>query len=41
VRPNSDSGELALSVVYESGVRHFADRAEVYADYPIAQQLLL
>jgi hypothetical protein len=40
VRPNSDAAELALSVVYESGVQHFADRAEVYTSYATAAQLL-
>jgi alpha-glucosidase len=40
VRVNSDAAELALSVVYESGVQHFADKADVYPLYPIAQQLL-
>ncbi|SMC86523.1 glycoside hydrolase family 97 protein [Kibdelosporangium aridum] len=40
VRPNSDAAELALSVVYESGVQHLADRVEVYATQPLAEQLL-
>jgi alpha-glucosidase len=40
VRPDSDAAELALSIVYESGVQHFADKADVYPQYPLAQQLL-
>ncbi|QFU93793.1 glycoside hydrolase family 97 protein [Amycolatopsis sp. YIM 10] len=40
VRPNSDAGELALSVVYESGVQHFADSPANYAKQPLAEQLL-
>lgn len=40
VRPTSDGGELALSVVFESGVQHFADSPESYAKYPLAEQFL-
>ncbi|GAA2824955.1 glycoside hydrolase family 97 protein [Crossiella cryophila] len=40
VRPNSDAGELALSVVFESGVQHFADSPENYAKQPLAEELL-
>ncbi|WP_242581162.1 glycoside hydrolase family 97 catalytic domain-containing protein [Amycolatopsis sp. 195334CR] len=40
VRPNSDAGELALAVVYESGVQHFADSPANYAKQPLAEQLL-
>ncbi|MCO1578324.1 glycoside hydrolase family 97 protein [Crossiella sp. SN42] len=40
VRPNSDAGELALSVLYESGVQHFADSPESYAKQPLAEELL-
>ncbi|WP_158880933.1 glycoside hydrolase family 97 protein [Amycolatopsis anabasis] len=40
VRPNSDAAELALSVVYESGVQHFADSPASYAKYPLAERLL-
>ncbi|MFJ1990199.1 glycoside hydrolase family 97 protein [Streptomyces asiaticus] len=34
VRPTSDAAELALSVVYESGVQHFADSVESYESRP-------
>jgi hypothetical protein len=32
--------ELALSVVFESGVQHLADDVETYADYPLAESFL-
>lgn len=40
VRPNSDAAELALGVLYESGVQHFADKISSYAAYPVAEQFL-
>lgn len=40
VRPTSDGGELALSVVFESGVQHFADSPESYAKHPVAERFL-
>lgn len=32
--------ELALSVVYQSNLQHFADRVESYRDYPLAERFL-
>ncbi|MFK4264627.1 glycoside hydrolase family 97 protein [Streptomyces milbemycinicus] len=40
VRPTSDAAELALSVVYESGVQHFADSVESYDSKPLARKFL-
>ncbi|WP_421108715.1 glycoside hydrolase family 97 protein [Streptomyces sp. NEAU-S77] len=40
VRPTSDAAELALSVVYESGVQHFADSVESYEAHPAALKFL-
>ncbi|HEU4424379.1 MAG TPA: glycoside hydrolase family 97 catalytic domain-containing protein [Pilimelia sp.] len=40
VRPTSDAHELALSVIYESGLQHWADSPETYAAYPLAERLL-
>ena len=40
VRPDSDGGELALSVLFESGVQHFADSVESYDQRPVAEKLL-
>ncbi|MFD5749196.1 glycoside hydrolase family 97 catalytic domain-containing protein [Streptomyces sp. NPDC127033] len=40
VRPTSDAAELALSVVYESGVQHFADSVESYEEKPLARRFL-
>lgn len=40
VRPTSDAAELALSVVYESGVQHFADSVESYDAHPAALKFL-
>ncbi|WP_030745415.1 glycoside hydrolase family 97 protein [Streptomyces sp. NRRL F-5135] len=40
VRPTSDAAELALSVVYESGVQHFADSVESYDSRPLARRFL-
>ncbi|MGW2329689.1 glycoside hydrolase family 97 catalytic domain-containing protein [Streptomyces sp. NPDC001700] len=40
VRPTSDAAELALSVVYESGVQHFADSVESYDAHPAALSFL-
>ncbi|MEU0882616.1 glycoside hydrolase family 97 catalytic domain-containing protein [Lentzea sp. NPDC005914] len=40
VRVNSDAAELALSVIYESGLQHFADKVSNYPKYPIAERLL-
>ncbi|WP_275739067.1 glycoside hydrolase family 97 protein [Halorhabdus sp. SVX81] len=39
-RLTSAGHELALSVVYESGLQHFADSIESYADYPLAEDVL-
>jgi hypothetical protein len=36
----SDAAELALSVVFESGVQNFADSIDVYASYPAAERFL-
>ncbi|AGP54243.1 alpha-glucosidase [Streptomyces rapamycinicus NRRL 5491] len=40
VRPTSDAAELALSVVYESGVQHFADSVESYESRPLELKFL-
>jgi uncharacterized membrane protein len=40
VRSISDGAELALSVVFESGVQHFADSMDVYTAYPVAERFL-
>ncbi len=40
VRPTSDGGELALSVLFESGVQHFADSVASYDAHPVAERLL-
>jgi len=39
-RLTSVGHELALSVVYESGLQHFADSIETYAEYPLAEDVL-
>lgn len=39
-RETSDGHELALSVVYESGITHFADDPEQYRARPLAAQFL-
>jgi PGF-CTERM protein len=39
-RETTDGHELALSVVFESGLQHFADDPEVYAKHPAAERLL-
>jgi hypothetical protein len=39
-RVTSDSHELALSVVFESGLQHFADSPETYAGRPNAEWFL-
>jgi len=39
-RLTSVGHELALSVVYESGLQHFADSIETYADHPLAEDVL-
>ncbi|WEL20514.1 glycoside hydrolase family 97 protein [Halorhabdus sp. BNX81] len=39
-RLTSAGHELALSVVYESGLQHYADSIESYADYPLAEDVL-
>jgi hypothetical protein len=39
-RETTDGHELALSVVFESGLQHFADDPDVYAEYPAAERLL-
>ncbi len=39
-RPTSAAHELALSVVFESGLQHFADRPDVYAGLPAARRWL-
>jgi alpha-glucosidase len=40
VRPTSDAAELALSVVYQSGVQHFADSVASYDRHPAAERFL-
>ncbi len=40
VRLNSDGHELALGVVYESGIQHLSDMPENYARYPLAERLM-
>jgi alpha-glucosidase len=39
-RRTTDAHRLALAVVYESGLQHFADTPESYAQHPQAAQLL-
>jgi alpha-glucosidase len=39
-RDTTTAHELALSVVFESGLQHFADSPEAYARYPVAQRFL-
>ncbi|CCQ33183.1 alpha-glucosidase protein [Halorhabdus tiamatea SARL4B] len=39
-RLTSAGHELALSVVYESGLQHLADSIETYADRPLAEDVL-
>jgi len=39
-RDSTDAHRLALAVVYESGLQHFADSPEVYASHPEASQVL-
>ncbi|MGO1256935.1 glycoside hydrolase family 97 catalytic domain-containing protein [Microbacterium gubbeenense] len=39
-RETSDGHELALSVVYESGITHFADDPDEYRARPLAAQML-
>ncbi|ADB62734.1 Glycoside hydrolase 97 (plasmid) [Haloterrigena turkmenica DSM 5511] len=39
-RATSAGHELALSVVYESGLQHYADGIESYETYPIAERVL-
>ncbi|WP_126664529.1 glycoside hydrolase family 97 protein [Haloterrigena salifodinae] len=39
-RATSAGHELALSVVYESGLQHYADGIETYESYPIAERVL-
>jgi hypothetical protein len=39
-RVTSVGHELALSVVFESGLQHFADSPDSYADRPLAESLL-
>ncbi len=39
-RVTSDGQELAESVVFESGLQHFADTPESYAEHPLAARLL-
>jgi alpha-glucosidase len=39
-RGSTDAHRLALAVVYESGLQHFADTPESYADHPAATQIL-
>lgn len=39
-RTTTDAHELALGVVYESGIVHFADDPAEYATRPLAQQVL-
>jgi alpha-glucosidase len=40
VRLISDGAELALSVVFESGIQDFADSIDTYAAYPVAERFL-
>lgn len=39
-RTTSVGHELGLSVVYESGLQHYADSIESYAEYPLAEDVL-
>jgi alpha-glucosidase len=39
-RDSTDAHRLALAVVYESGLQHFADSPEVYARHPQAREVL-
>ena len=39
-RDSTDAHRLALAVVYESGLQHFADSPEEYARHPQARQIL-
>jgi alpha-glucosidase len=39
-RVTTDGHELAMSVVYQSGLQHYADSPESYARYPAATALL-
>jgi len=39
-RRTTDAHELALSVVFESGLQHFADSPESYAARPVAERFL-
>jgi hypothetical protein len=39
-RGSTDAHRLALAIVYESGLQHFADTPESYADHPAATQIL-
>jgi alpha-glucosidase len=39
-RDSTDAHRLALAVVYESGLQHFADAPESYAGHPQATQIL-
>jgi hypothetical protein len=39
-RDSTDAHRLALAVVYESGLQHFADSPEAYAEHPQARQVL-
>jgi hypothetical protein len=40
VRLNSDAAELALGIVYENGIQHFADSPTSYEAHPLALRLL-
>jgi hypothetical protein len=39
-RDSTDAHRLALAVVYESGLQHFADSPEAYAQHPEAREIL-
>jgi hypothetical protein len=39
-RDTTDAHRLALAVVYESGLQHFADTPEAYTQHPQAAQVL-
>jgi len=39
-RHTTEAHELALSVVYESGLQHFADSVDAYAERPVAESVL-
>ena len=40
LRTTSDAHELALAIVFESGIQHLADNPDEYASRPLAERLL-